>query len=92
MFQYTRLFDPVVFDPELLNIVQKAFDAAWVMHTSDYDEGSPFWDDARQILAKAIIDRAQGGERRVDLLKNHGLRELLRFRNRPMPCRFGVTS
>ena len=85
---YTRVFDPVVFDPQLLDIVQKAFDAAWAMHTGDFAADGASADTARDLLARSIVEKAQDGERDLEQLKNHGLRQLLRFRN-PPPARAG---
>jgi hypothetical protein len=83
MSWYTRLFDPVVFDPKLLASVQKAFDAAWAMYTVDYGTNGPVRDEAREIIAKAIMEKARSGETDIDSLKSHALSELLRFRNLP---------
>ena len=84
MSWYVRLFDPVVFDPKLLATVQNAFDAAWAMHTSDFGIGDPLREEAREVLARAIMESAMGGEHDAERLQYHGLGELLRFRNQPM--------
>ena len=83
MSWYTRLFDPIDFDPKRLAIVQEAFDAAWALHTSDFGMGDPLREEAREVLARAIMESAMGGEHDAERLKTHGLRELLRFRNPP---------
>ena len=83
MSWYTRLFDPVVFDPELLAVVQQAFDAAWTLYASDYGAAGSTYEDAREVLAKAIIECAQDGQTDVNRMKSYGLEALMRFRNSP---------
>lgn len=81
MSWFDRVSDPTIFGPDLLNLMQSAFDSAWQMHEADFPSPSQKRDLARDALAKAIIGQVEAGERDPDRLKHHGLRELLRFRN-----------
>jgi hypothetical protein len=82
---YQRLFDPVVFDPRLLKIVQEAFDRAWKPYEDEFGTDLIARDAARDALAKAVIELAQRGEADAEKLRRHGAHELMRFRNPQAP-------
>lgn len=69
------------FDPREVDLMQSVFDAVWAMHEPDFVEG-PEREQAREVLAKAIIADVSHSEASFDVLKNHALSELLRHRNR----------
>lgn len=85
MSRFGRLCGPAVFGPDLLHLMQSAFDRAWAMYDAEFAAPSKERDRARDALAKAIVDEVERGERDIARLKQHGLRQLLRFRNSTMP-------
>jgi hypothetical protein len=82
MFNRLKLIDPQdrSYDPELLKLMQTAYDEAWQMQGLD---GSPAHEAAREHLAKAILDVVDHGERDPVKIRSYALGELLRFRNDP---------
>lgn len=89
MTRFRVLFDPVVYDPPLLALMQTAFDEAWQMHDAGYEEGSEARDVAREALAKAIMNLAERGERDPTVMRVYGLEALMRLRN-PYPEKQGA--
>ena len=86
MFNRLKLIVPQdrSYDPELLKLMQTAFDEAWGMH--GFGTGTahePAQTAAREHLAKAILDMVDHGERDPARIKAHALGQLLRFRNDP---------
>lgn len=68
-----------VFGPKTLAILSRAYkDACRDLRQTAPDVGTAC--EARQILAKRIIDQARSGERDPNRLKNDGLRGLIRSR------------
>jgi hypothetical protein len=66
------------FDPELAELMQKAFEAAWQSLLQSHDVNAQpsraAW--ARETLALRIIDTAQEGERDPDILRDDALAHL----------------
>jgi hypothetical protein len=80
-----------VFDPETVDILVGAFDDAW---TSARASGAPIASEdytvrAREILAKAIIEMAAGGERNRHKLTEGALFQLSRSQMRKSEGRPG---
>jgi hypothetical protein len=76
--QIAKFGEEGVFSPEEVRALVAAFDAAWASVKSS---GAPFSEDryqtaARDILAKAIIQAAKGGERDERRLGEAALLEL----------------
>jgi hypothetical protein len=86
--QIAKLGYDGVFTPEDVRILVAAFDAAW---TSLMSSGAPFSEEhhqevAREVLAKAVIRAAQGGESDERRLKEAALLELSKANlGRPRP-------
>jgi hypothetical protein len=86
--QIAKLGYEGVFTPEDVRILVAAFDAAW---TSVMSSGAPFSEElhqaaAREILAKALIRGAQGGESDERCFKEVALLELSKANlRRPRP-------
>jgi hypothetical protein len=70
------------YDPELLQLMQRAFDEAWAMHTLDDD---PALKELREVLANAIVDVVDHGERNPVNIKAYALGQLLQKRNSSTP-------
>lgn len=68
------------YDPDLLRLMQTAFDQAWEMQNAGND---PSHEKARDHLANAILDVVDRGERDLAKVRSYALGELLRFRNAP---------
>ena len=71
------------FDPEAVEILSAAFDDAWeVLKQSGSDFARPAYErGAREILAKCIIEMAQGGERDRSVLSQSAIRFLAKNYN-----------
>jgi len=85
--QIDRLGERGTFDPDEVRILVAAFDAAWA---SVQASGAPFaepkyQDTAREILAKAILQAAKGGERNARALTEAALLQLSKANLRSRP-------
>lgn len=73
-----RLLANISFDPETVEILSAAFDDAWEkLKQSGSGLARPAYErGAREILAKYIIELAQGGERDQTLLSESAVKFL----------------
>jgi hypothetical protein len=80
MFNRLKLIGPDdrSYDPELLKLMQTAFDEAWQMQNLPDDTAQ---DGAREHLAKAVLEAVDYGQRDLVSIKSYALGELLRLRN-----------
>jgi hypothetical protein len=69
------------YGPELLSLMQRAFDEAWAAHGI---EGAADAKALRECLARAIFDFIDQGERDLRVISAHALDQLARIRN-PAP-------
>jgi len=85
--QIAKLGEDGTFGPEEVRVLVGAFDAAWgsVMSSGAPFSQPPYRELAREILAKAIIQAAKGGERDERKLCDAALLTLSRANLRRSP-------
>jgi hypothetical protein len=68
------------YDPELLQLMQTAFDETWAMQGLD---DAPNVRAMREHVARAILNVVDHGERDPAKIRSYALGELLKLRNLP---------
>ena len=67
-------FVPADYDPAKLQVLQQAFDEAWAKVADRYSAENA--EEARAILAQAVVAAASEGEANFDQLRDRALAEL----------------
>ncbi len=65
------------YDPELLKLMQTAFDDAWAVIVCETDPQS---DEVRELLAKVIFNIVDEGDRSIASITSRAMSELLQTR------------